>query len=99
MKKRRILKKVYLTDTGETALSSKDLHKAVDEFVFEEKDGAKEWKIEHGLETTGVVCSIFDEFSRVVYPDNFTILNSNEVLIEFSTDQKGKAFLVGNLVE
>lgn len=96
---RRILKKVYLTDTGETVTSSSDLHKAVDEFVYIEEEGSVEWRIDHGLETTGIVYSVLDESNRMIYPDTFKILNSNEVTIKFATKQKGKAFIVGNVVE
>lgn len=99
MKKRRILKKVYLTQNGETVTASSDLHKAVDEFVFVEKEGSTEWLIKHDLETTGIVYSLFDDSNRIIIPNSFKILNSNEVSIQFSMKQKGKAFLIGNVVE
>jgi len=96
---RKILKRVYITDGGETVTSSETLHKSVDDFLYTEEKGSKEWKIKHRLETTGIVYSLFDELNRVIYPDSFQILNSNEVIIKFSKEQRGKVLIIGNVVE
>lgn len=52
------------------------------------------WTIDHGLNTTGVQVQIFDNQGRVIIPDEITIVNSNQVTVEFGTAFVGRAVVL-----
>lgn len=63
-------------------------------YVHSQPSASTLWTINHGLGTDKVVAQVYDSVDDQVFPNNITILDSNNVQIDYLVAQAGRAHLL-----
>jgi hypothetical protein len=63
-------------------------------YTHSQNTAAAVWTVDHGLNTTSVQVQIFDNYSRVVIPDDIEVLSPNTVRVTVATAATGRAVVL-----
>lgn len=70
------------------------------DFVYTNYSGGTLWDISHTLNTDNLSIQCYDENGYMIWPDEIQILSNSRVLITFTVEQRGSAFLcIADFVE
>lgn len=68
---------------------------AVTKFVHTQVAGASPWSVNHALGTDDVMVIVYDASDEVIIPDKIILTDANNLSIEFTPVQSGKAVIIG----
>ncbi len=63
-------------------------------FVHEETTPITTWTVVHNMNSTQLICQIFDTSGELLLPDSLIINDVNMVTVNFAAPQDGKAHLM-----
>jgi hypothetical protein len=68
-------------------------------YVYIQSVAANQWNITHDLNTAFVLVQTFDGNNQMVLPNNITILNANQVQIDYTGAAAGRAVILSGSLE
>jgi hypothetical protein len=71
----------------------------VEMYVYIQSVAANQWNITHDLNTAFVLVQTFDGNNQMVLPNNITILNANQVQIDYTGAAAGRAVILSGSLE
>lgn len=88
-------KKVYICAEIATGLPVwVPMTQEIDSYLHTQSSAQTAWTIVHNLNTASAMVQVFDESSRVIFPDYIDTSIFNQVTIMFSSAQAGKAIVM-----
>lgn len=62
--------------------------------MYQESYSGSSWTVEHNLNSTSVVVSIFDQQNKIIIPDEIEILTNNSIQVSFSDVVTGRVVVM-----